>query len=340
MVHIIFLIALFCMIPELNKKYPFRFFTFAILFLFMALRYDYGNDYMNYFYNHALMNAGVYAWGSNDFLFYLLNISVPNFYALIVAISLFYIITVRYLIKNNLEVKQYWFAILILLINPYLFLVQLSSLRQTLALCFFIFAVNFAVKRKLVPYIVFVLLAAGMHSSAIILLPLYLILTERSFNKKYLFATMAILLALIFTPLFDIGANKILEYMPNHYRYYYNQGLQNSLRATLISSCYFFLVAFNIGKLKGKEIIYGKLSLIATIISILAVKVSMITRIGMYFDIFMIVTIPHIFNKIDKKMNRQLLFVLLIAIYILRYCSFFSNPLWESFRDYNTILGK
>ena len=340
MVHIIFFIALFCMIPELNKKYPFRFFTFMILFLFMAFRYDYGNDYMNYLYNHALMNEGVYAWGASDFLFYLLNISVPNFFVLIIVISLFYIISVWFLIRNNLEIKQYWFALLILLINPYIFLVQLSSLRQTLAICFFIFAVNFAIKRKLIPYVVFILLATGMHSSAIILLPLYFILTDKHFKKKYVFATMAILLTLIFTPMFDIIANEVLEYMPNHYRYYYNQSLQNSLRATLISSVYFFLIAFNIGKLKGKEIIYGKLSLISTIISVLAVKVSMITRIGMFFDIFTIVTIPQIFNRIDKKIYKQLLFIMLIAIYILRYYSFFTNPLWDSFWNYKTILGR
>jgi hypothetical protein len=340
MVHLVFLGALFCTIPELNKKYPFRFFTFAILFMFMALRYDYGNDYMNYLDNHALMNSGLSAWGADDFLFHTLNIAVPNFFVLIALISLFYLIVIWYLIKNNLKVNQYWFAILILLINPYLFLIHLSSLRQTLAICFFIFAVNFAVKRKLIPYVMFILLATGMHSSAIILLPIYFFLTEKPFNKKYLFITMTVLGILLFTPVFDITVDKLLEYLPNHYRYYYNQGLQNSIRATLISSFYLFLIAFNLGKLKGKEIIYGKLSLIATILSVLAIKVSMITRVGMYFDLFLIITIPHIFSKIEKKIYRQILFIVLIGIYLLRYYSFFTTPLWESFREYQTILGR
>lgn len=340
MVHVVFLCALFCTIPELNKKYPFRFFTFAILFLFMALRYDYGNDYMTYFNNHTLMNAGLSAWGANDFLFRVLNIAIPNFFVLIALISLFYLIVVWYLIKNNLKVNQYWFAVLLLLINPYLFLIHLSALRQTLAICLFVFAVNYAVKRKLIPYVICILLAAGMHSSAIILIPLYFFLTEKPFNKKYVFGTMFVLGLLLFTPLFDIVANKLLDYLPNHYRYYYNQGLQNSLRATLISSFYLFLIVFNLGKLKGKEIIYGKLSLISTILSLLAIKVSMITRVGMYFDLFLIITIPHIFSRIEKKIFRQILFIVLIGIYLLRYYSFFTTPLWESFREYQTILGR
>lgn len=344
MVHIVFLSALFCAIPELNKKYPFRFFTFAILFMFMALRYDYGNDYMAYLNMHDLMNSGLRAWGQDSYLFHKLNLWIPNFFVFIGVTSLFYIVTIWVLIKNNLRVNQYWFAFLILLINPYIFLINLSALRQNIAVCFFVFAVNFAVKRKLIPYSIFILLAMGMHSSAIILLPMYFFLTEKPFNKKFLFGTLVICALLLFSPLFDIIANKLLDFFPPHYRLYYNasftEGLKNSLRATIISSFYLVLVLFNLGKLKGKEIIYGKLSLIATIISVLAIKVAMITRIGMYFDLFLIITIPHIFSRIEKKIYRQILFIVLIGIYLLRYYSFFTTPLWESFREYQTILGR
>lgn len=340
MVHIIFIIALFCMIPDLNKKYPFRYFALAVLFLFMALRYDYGNDYMDYYNNHILINAGHDAWGSRDFLFNILNKLTPDFFLLIAIISLFYIITINYLIKKNLNIKQYWFATLILLINPYIFLVQLSSIRQTLAICFFVFAVTFAIKRKILLYLLFVFLAIGMHESAIILLPIYFILTEKPLNKKYVLLTTIFVLTLIFTPLFDLIMNIVLEYMPKNYRYYYEKGLQNSVRATLISSFFFFLLVFNFDKLKGKEIIYGKLSLISTIISLLAYKVSMLTRIGMYFDIFMIITIPTVFIKMDKGLKRNLLILIMLTIYLLRYYSFFTNPLWESFVKYQTILNR
>lgn len=339
MVHVVFLSALFCTIPELNKKYPFRFFTFIILFMFMALRFDYGNDYMSYFNNHKLMNAGLSGWGADDFLFHTLNIAIPNFFVLITLTSLFYLIVIWYLIKNNLNVNQYGFAVLLLLINPYLFLIHLSSLRQTLALCFFVFAVNFAVKRKLIYYIAFLLLATGMHSSAIILFPLYFMLTDKPFNKKHLFMTMLILGLLLFTPVFNIIVNKSLEYLPIHYKYYYNQGLHNSVRATIISSFYLFFIAINLEKLRGKEIIYGKLSLIATVLSVLAIKVSMITRVGLYFDLFLIITIPQIFSRFETKIYKYMLFLALVGIYLLRYYSFFTTPLWESFRHYQTILG-
>lgn len=341
MTHIVFLFALFCAFPDLNKKYHFRIYTFAVLFLFLALRYDYGNDYMSYLETHKRINIGLAAWGDDNILFKHLCLLIPNYYIFIAITSFFYILTIYYLIKNNIEVKQYWFAILILLINPYLFLIHLSSIKQTLAICFFIYAVNFAIKRNLIMYIIFTLIAVGIHSSAIILLPLYFLLTDKKFNKKWIFITYAILVLLLVTPLFEIITYKILEYMPRHYKYVYlEKGLQNTLRSTLISSFFFFFIILNINKLKGKEIVYGKLSLIATIISILAIKLSMITRIGMYFDIFLIITIPQIFTRIENKLFKQILFTIMILIYILRYFSFFADPLWESFLHYKTILGR
>lgn len=341
MTHIIFLIALFFTFPDLNKKYPFFIFTFSTLFLFLALRYDYGNDYMAYFDIHNAINAGLPAWGQRDILFKYLNLLIPNFYWYIAIVGLFYILTIYYMIKNNLSMKDYWFSILLLLINPYLFLVHLSSLRQTFAICFVIIATNFAVKRKLLMYCLFILIAVGFHKSAMILLPVYFILNDSKIKKKWIVLTYALIGLLIGTPLFEILLYRILEYFPIHYTYYFEQGFQNSLRATLISSFFFFLVILNINKLKGKEMIYGKLSLIATIISLLAIKTSMITRVGMYFDIFLIITIPQIFSKIEVKAYRQILFIIMILIYLLRYFSFFNNPIWtDAYSTYTTILNK
>jgi hypothetical protein len=218
--------------------------------------------------------------------------------------------------------------------------VHLSGIRQTLAICFFIFAVHYATQKKLLWYVLFVLLATGMHNSAIILLPVYFILNEKRLNKKRILIIFLSIAILIATPVFDLVVNKILEYMPVHYRQYYDQGLENSLRATLLSSFFFFLIIFNMKFLKGKEIIYAKLSLIATILSMLAIKVSMINRVGMYFDIFMIITIPTIFENMGRGLNKKVIFIIMLTIYILRYYSFFTNPMWESFINYKTILGR
>lgn len=334
----IFLSALFFSLPIFNnKKTPFVILSFGVLYLFLALRYGYGNDYFSYYNIHSALNEGRSAWGENDFLFRHLNLLIPNFYFMVATISFFYIITIFFLVKSNLTIKRYWFAILLLLINPYLFLNHLSSLRQTIAICFFIYAVHFATKKKLMSYIILVVIASGFHKSSLILLPLYFLFSESRINKKGFIGIGGILIFLFVTPFFETIINRVLYYFPT-YNYYVEQGINNSLRSTLITSFFFFLIIFNINKLKGKEIIYGKLSLFSTIISLLSFKISMLSRVQMYFEVFLIIAIPLIFSKFEKKLSRLILFTLLISIYLLRYYSFFDGQyVIGAYRTYKTI---
>lgn len=340
MVHLTFLIALLFTLPALNKKFSFIFFSFAILFLFMSLRYDYGNDYLEYMNIHELINSGLPAWGADDVLFYKMNKMFSNFFVLITLISLFYLIVIWKLIRKNLRVDQQWLSVLILLINPYLFLVHLSSLRQTLAICLFVIAVNFAIKRNIIFYIIFVFLASSMHPSAILLLPCYLFINNKHFSIKHLFITILALCVMLFTPIFDITTKELLTYLPKHYENYYIQELQNSVLSTIISMIFVVFIGFNLRKLEGNEVIFGKLSLFASVISVLAYNVSMITRIGMYFDLFLIITIPQILSRFSNKSYKICALIILIMMYSMRYYSFFSNPMWESYWSYKTILGK
>ncbi|MFE7063741.1 EpsG family protein [Sutcliffiella sp. NPDC057660] len=336
MTHIIFLIVLFFSFPDLNKKLPFYTLSFSTLFLFLAIRYDFGNDYFSYMNLHALINDGLVDFGGKEILFNYLNLLIPNFFWLIAIISLFYIISIYNLIKKNFSAKDYWFSLLLLLVNPYLFLVHLSSLRQTIAICFIIFAIKFAIKRNFPLYTILVLIASGFHQSAIVLLPVYFLLNEKKINIKSISIIYGILVVLIGTPLFEAILDRILEYFPHNYTYYFNQGYTNSLRSTLISGTLFLFLILNINKLQGKEMIYGKLSLISTIISILSIKVSMIFRIGMYFEIFLVVTIPFIICRLKRRSHKVLLSIIILTIYLGRYVNFFNG---NEHYIYKTILG-
>lgn len=338
MTHLIFLIAWLFSIPALNnRKVPFYLFTFWILLLFLALRYGYGTDYWSYYSYHQHVYIGPEPfWEQKEILYRYLNVLVSNFHWLVAIISVFYIFTIYRLIKKNLEVKYYWLAMLMLLINPYLFLTHLSSLRQTIAICFVILAIGFAVKRKLLRFIIFIIVAAGFHQSAIMLLPVYFLLSDKKISKKGFIAIYGSLAILLVTPLFDTILNLTIDYFPR-YRYYVENSLQNSLRSTLFTSFFFFLVCFNINKLKGKEIVFGKLALISTFIAILTIKFNMLGRLVMYFDIFLIIAIPLILSRLKHTASKQIAFIVVITIYLLRYASFFVNS-W-GYDIYKTILN-
>jgi hypothetical protein len=108
--------------------------------------------------------------------------------------------------------------------------------------------------------------------------------------------------------------------------------------------------------LEGKYLVYGKLYLFSLALAVIAIRLSPITRIQMYFDIFAIVALPNMFKrnlekgkvKIDKNnlgtaiieiLKRYVLPALIVIVYFLRYYSFFTNPMWERFTTYQTIFS-
>lgn len=77
----------------------------------------------------------------------------------------------------------------------------------------------------------------------------------------------------------------------------------------------------------------------------LAFRVSMLTRLEMYFDIFSIVAFPRMLARPRRDetlpgfLNNVVFPAAILLILLLRYDSFFHNPMWERFCTYRTILG-
>lgn len=353
MVHVVLVITFFLAVLGRKRKIFLKV-AFVNLFIFAALRYDFGSDYLSYYEKYSLITE----YGQNPFsteiLYTMLNYIMPNFYILIVVTSAVWVITLYWFINKNIlniTPKYVWISVGILLINPYIFLIELSSIRQCMALCLFIIAVEFACEKKLIWYLVFVFSATLFHLSAIVLLPLYWYINEQKITKKIVFPSLVVIVFLILNEnvLKDI-IYMVLELFdsPNYY-YYFSQGSGNSLRATLLSSITLVYICINLPKMKGKGMIYSKLWLLGMICNVLAYRISMLTRVEMYFSVFSIVAFPMIIlenRRYNFRKNQAMKFVniyvfptLIAVIYMFRYYSFFINPLWESFKDYKTIFS-
>lgn len=329
---------------------------FIILFLFAALRKGYGNDYASYAEKFAYIHAGGTSPFEHEYLFTFLNASLPNFFSLIALTSLLFVAGIYIFLRCNLEKEQIWMGVLIFVINPYLYLINLSSLRQCLAMLLFLLAARFAYQRKVILYVLCILIGALFHKSAILLLPIYFFATPKKISWRWLVVISLALLALLQWDGFsNIVQITISFFEDSNYNFYVSSGLTNSLRATVLTSCFFLYVVTNLPELHGKSLVFGKLYLIGCILGILAYRLSMLTRIQMYFDIFSIAVLPGIFCQVQsegaivvnsanplatfwKCINKYAMPVLLLLIYILRIYSFFTNPMWASFTTYHTIL--
>lgn len=347
MVHVIFLFStLLSVLSRYGKQI--LLYTFFILFIFAAIRYGYGNDYFGYEDGYNSIHAGYHT--IFEPLYVQINKLCPSFEFVVIISSICSILPAYYLINRYVCKKYQWISIFIFVFNPYIFLMGLSAIRQTMALSLFILAINFSKNKRIFPYIICITLACFIHVSAIILLPFYFLANKKHIDKRWI---LIVLLGLLFMIVYgkDI-VNSILQSFAGelsvNYSYYLLEEKSNSLRSIILTSITLIYIAINIPHLEGSTLMFSKLYFIGCIFGILAYHVSMLTRFQMYFDIFSIVSIPMIMyqnntqrtfkNGVGLLVNKYFLPVLIFVVYGLRYYSFFTNPLWEPFYEYQTIL--
>lgn len=158
------------------------FFGFSFIIILFSLRYRYGNDYISYeaIYLHIAQSYDIsHALRYNDYeagwvsLNYLLK---PfGFQSVIFLITLISNFLIYKIIKKFVPTGWYWLAVSWYLLNPDLFLLNISMLRQGIAEILMLVAVCYAYKRKYFIPILLILIAVLLHKSSAIMIPFVLL---------------------------------------------------------------------------------------------------------------------------------------------------------------------
>lgn len=351
MLHAILILIILLAMLGANPQYrPLIGFSFVLLFAFAALRYNFGNDYIKYLDHFQLIRQT----GENPFdieiLFTLLNRISPNFYCMVAFMSLLLVASIWKLVQSCMEPEYIWTSLTVLLVNPCLFLMNLSAMRQAMALVVFLYALRFLRKRRFIPYCVSILIAILFHKTAIILLPVYFFAHRRRISAAgSIGLLLSILLLLLWPkPIIQAIESIISCFDSKNYNHYFTQDLHNSLRATLLTGISFVYILLRLPDLAGNDALYAKLWLLGVVFNLFAYRLAMLTRLEMYFSIFSIVAFPrmvidsrrcaHKHTPIFNFLCQWMLPGLIITVYLLRYYAFFTNPMWEPFHHYRTIL--
>ena len=292
MIHGLLLCSVLLALLIRNRGKQIQMLPFVLLFFIAALRYMYGNDYSSYYSWHRYIQAGGKS-PYDEVLFTLLNQITPHFYILIALTSFIFVLAVYRLMMDNLP--QEWLAagVFIFVINPYLYLMNLSALRQCLAMVMFMAAVPLAMNKKPVRYVLCILVGAMMHKSAVLLLPVYFFANTKQVKKRFvLLAVAGLFLAMFVFDIRELVVQLAGQFDDANYIAHVQSETGNSVRATVLSGLYLVYVLGNLPKLEGKALVYSKLYLLGTILAVLAFRISMLTRIQMYFDIFSVVSLP------------------------------------------------
>jgi transmembrane protein EpsG len=326
-----------------------------LIFLFLALRYDYGNDYMGYLNN---FNKVV----TNDF-----NISLSygldsrelepgwvllcwlfkpfGFFSLIAFHSFLFCFIYYSFFKRYIPVNYYWLSVLVFIFNPVFLLIQLSALRQSLAAFIIIHSYQYIERKKLFPFALFVAVAAIFHSSALFFLPAYLLAFFRNRHGNI----FGVLLFLLFVGMFIYGgeiisfsSSFIMKNLSKYNTYVIQSDAINfgSGFGLVYNSLLLFLLLF-IGKSqKETNLIIFNLSIINFIILPIGAILILATRINYYFQPAILASLPIILNQIKSKPLKYFVLAAIMAYSLKGFYSFLYSETWHaSYFTYRTIFS-
>lgn len=203
-----------------------------------------------------------------------------------------------------------------------------NGIRQYMVVCILFACMSFIYKKKALNYIILVIALSAIHKTAIVMIPIYFIVSGEPWNKKTLFVIFLIILCMLF-------ANNILNIFDSimqesDYAIGYNEFKQDddgvNIFTILISLVPVLLSFFAKDTLKDKYTPQIKISINMSIITVCIYIISKITRsgilvgrMGTYFSIYNFILLPWLIDNIFKTNERRLIKYIMIVCYVVLF---------------------
>lgn len=222
--------------------------SFWLIVIVFSLRYGYGNDFKEYeewFYNIKTFSSLTMAINGRPDIevgWVVLNyLCIPLGFQFVIAITTFCVCYIYFYLIYKYVPKPYrWVGVLIFLMYPNLFVLNLSMLRQGLAGALFLFSFFKGYESKWIQSFIFCLLAVSVHQVAIICIPFILMINFKRFLNPVLLVLLVLIvfIALLFNP--TIIETVFINIMSNELAYesysnYISKGGSEDVTLALIS---------------------------------------------------------------------------------------------------------
>jgi len=323
--------------------------SFSMIFIFLALRYNFGNDYEPYLNVFNSINA------KDQFKLFEFETRVEigwvglcrlfkplGFFAMTAFLSLLSCIVYYRFIKNYVPERYYWLAVFIYIFSPSFMLIHSSAMRQSLAIVFFILSIDFILKRNLTKYLLCIGLSSLFHYSALILIPAFLLGFTREKISNVLLVIIFSLYLLLFVLIEQVGPiiNQIVSTHFHKYEHYEGAATIGSGLGVVYSSVLLILLLYFDRYQDKKHTLIFRIAAISFFFIPLAFYIQMIGRISMYFAPATIVAYPMLQETFQKNIYKLLFISLIILVTAYTYFQFYQSDVWKPyFFEYHTIFA-
>ncbi len=184
---------------------------------------------------------------------------------------------------------------------------SLSFLRQSIAIAIFLFAVRFLKEKRVVPYLLIVLLAASFHKAMFIMIPVYFI-AHIKVNWKSL-TTYAGLTALVMGlswPLFQLVTKYVYQYYATQEGLYYMMGRDWQTAAIpVITTVAVLILKRFIQRRDPRNVVLINFSLYSGLLYIMTCQHFLFQRFGMMFFTSAILIIPELLASVGVNPEEE-----------------------------------
>lgn len=325
----------------LNKIYMLSMMFF--LFLLSGIRGDFTTDYVNYnwLYQYGypnkttieLLNEREFGFAFINKLTYSVN---HNTVALMMVISALTILCYYKVFEKHS--KDYLVSLVMLIVVDNYF-ISFNLMRNILACALFLLCAELIINKKMIQYIISILLISTIHKTAILMLPMYWILRfDFRIKKQQVFLLICILVNVVFMVFFNeiiFFVQRFIGYNWDRNGYGMGQGSIGSLMKTLFLFVIVLALLDKNDYTEIKERIWFNGCFFNVLFQFYSFRLFMMQRIGFYFSGFFLLLIPLLISKKknkEKQMWRYAIvsFCLLYAVLLRRdsiYYTFWNNKI-------------
>lgn len=310
-INLILIISLYLIVFKIDKiKNPKKIFCISIFVLFSLIQglrsFDIGNDTSNYVKFFEL-SKGIPVID----IILMKQWSIEPGYGILMKICSvmkftpqMFLLTVSVIINGGLMYFIYKYSdnpliSVIIFMGVEFFTLSFTALRQMIAVIILLNSYTYIEKKNPIKFVIMVFLAATVHKTALVFLPVYL-LKNIKVNLKTIFIGIGICLIsqLIAIPIVILISQRIFA------QSYLINTIGGGVTQALVIFVYLLLGIFiykdSIKKEEGINNTYLIFIYFAFFIQILACKINMVNRLMWYFYIFIIVYLPNMKKDITK----------------------------------------
>lgn len=213
--------------------------------------------------------------------------------------------------------SKYFFYSSFLFMTGIIFFWMLNGMRQFWAAAIVFLFSDWIEKRKTIPFMIVVLLAATIHFTVLVMIPMYFVATAKPFGKKVILFLILLLIAVIFLEPFVGAMEDVLQgtaYAGSTVQFAEDDGV-NPIRVLVMSVTP--AIAFCGRKVLEKKAdafinICINMSVICAGIYFLGIFTSgiLVGRLPIYFEIYNLILLPYLLKECFTRESSKIMFVL------------------------------